>query len=214
MTRSAPARSSTQLSSVEGPRRLEFYHQALCVARMSLRAEMLQATAKPVHCLCGNRQAFLISLDDFVDGRAHVGLSGFAIAGKIIEGLSHAGQRDPSRSFSFAFLTPSFGLVEAPSSQRSTCIIVIACFAAGSRTSMSSTVAGPTCSIHGSPLNVRTPRTAASKSDSACTSTVCRIPRTSANETAQIRSGTGWIVAYSLFVLPAAAERYPSARLA
>src|SRR2546421_2517840 len=63
-----------------------------------------------------------------------------------------------SRSFSFAFLTPSFGLVEAPSSQRSTCIIVIACFAAGSRTSMSSTVAGPTCSIHGSPPNVRTPK--------------------------------------------------------
>ena len=100
------------------------------------------------------------------------------------------GQREPSRSFSFAFLTPSFGLVEAPSSQRSTCIIVIACFAAGSRTSMSSTVAGPTCSIHGSPLNVRTPRIAASKSDSACTSTVCRMPRTSANETAQIRIGT------------------------
>jgi hypothetical protein len=41
------------------------------------------------------------------------------------------------------------------------------------------------------PLNVRTPRIAASKSDSACTSTVCRMPRTSANETAQIRSGTG-----------------------
>ena len=101
-------------------------------------------------------------------------------------------QPDPSRSFSFAFLTPSFGLVEAPSSQRSTCIIVIACFAAGSRTSISSTVAGPICSIHGSPLNVyRTPRIAASKSDSACTSTVCRMPRTSANETAQIREDTG-----------------------
>jgi hypothetical protein len=41
--------------------------------------------------------------------------------------------REMSRSFSFAFLTPSFGLVEAPSSQHSTCIIVIACFAAGSR---------------------------------------------------------------------------------
>src|SRR6185436_13037925 len=100
------------------------------------------------------------------------------------------GHREPSRSFSFAFLTPSLGLVEAPSSQRSTCIIVIACFAVGSRTSMSSTVAGPTCSIHGSVLNVRTARIAASKSDSACTSTVCRMPRTSANETAQIRVDT------------------------
>jgi hypothetical protein len=124
------------------------------------------------------------------------------------------GQREPSRAFSFAFLTPSFGLVEAPSSQRSTCNIVIACFAAGSRTSMSSTVAGPTCSIHGSPLNVRTPRIAASKSDSACTSTVCRMPRTSANETAQIRSGTAGIVAYSLFVLLSLLGCEASARLA
>jgi ATP-dependent DNA ligase len=67
--------------------------------------------------------------------------------------------------------------------------------------------------IHGSPLNVRTPRIAASNSDSACTSTVCRIPRTSANETAQIRRGTGEIVAYSLFILPIAARSYPSVRL-
>jgi hypothetical protein len=52
------------------------------------------------------------------------------------------GQRETRRSFSFAFLTPSFGLVEAASSQRCTCIIVIACLAAGSLTSMSSTVAG------------------------------------------------------------------------
>jgi hypothetical protein len=47
------------------------------------------------------------------------------------------GKLDTSKSFNFDFLAPSFGLVEAPSSQRSTTIIVIACFAVGSRTSMS-----------------------------------------------------------------------------
>lgn len=36
----------------------------------------------------------------------------------------------PQSLFSFAFFTISFGLIEAPSSQRSTCWIVMACFAA------------------------------------------------------------------------------------
>jgi hypothetical protein len=63
-------------------------------------------------------------------------------------------QRDSKRFFGFVLFTISFGLIDAPSSQRSTCCIVMACLVAGARTSMSSGVAGPMSSIDGSALNV------------------------------------------------------------
>ena len=56
----------------------------------------------------------------------------------------------------------SLGLADVDSSQRSTWRSVIECLVVGSRISISSEVAGPMFSIHGSALNVRVARIAAS----------------------------------------------------
>src|SRR5262245_21969982 len=64
--------------------------------------------------------------------------------------------------FSRAFFTASFGFEVAPASQRSTCCRLIECFVPGSRTSTSSTVAGPIRSSHESSRKIFTARHAAS----------------------------------------------------
>jgi hypothetical protein len=92
------------------------------------------------------------------------------------------------RLFSLSFSTRSFGLVVAPCSHRSICSTETACLTAGARTSTSSFVDGPTGSVEPSFFSAASPRAAASKRDSARTSTVWRMPRGSIKVTLHVWS--------------------------
>ena len=123
---------------------------------------------------------------------------------------------NPSRDYpairvlSRSFLTFSFGLLVAPSSQRSTCSTVTVCLTTGSWTDTSSLDARPGVSSHGDRRIAARASAAASKTLSAVTSTACRTPRTSIRVTVQVLLAR---VAHSPFhSLPTAAKDFRERR--